>query len=148
MSRPADPGAPSPLGLLVPWTVLVFVEVLAQLAIKLAGERIGAFDFSLAAVSAALRNGWLWVAVGSYCAGFFVWMTILSRSHLSRAFPTSAIVFVAVMLASFVVLNETFSALQWLGAAVIVAGILQLGGEEPAKTPANTPADTPAHRSE
>ncbi|MBS0455876.1 MAG: EamA family transporter [Proteobacteria bacterium] len=144
MNPQAESGAPSPLGLLVPWTLLVFVEVLAQLAIKLAGERLGAFDFSLAAVSAALRNGWLWVAIGSYCAGFFVWMTILSRSNLSRAFPTSAIVFVAVMLASFVVLNETFSALQWLGAAIIVAGILQLGGDEPV----NTPADPPAHRSE
>jgi drug/metabolite transporter (DMT)-like permease len=62
-------------------------------------------------------------------------MLILRHSDLSRAFPTSAIVFVAVMVASWLVLHEPIGAIQLLGAAVIVAGILQLGHDQPVAPP-------------
>jgi drug/metabolite transporter (DMT)-like permease len=113
------------------WIALVCIEVLTQLSLKFAGHATGAFDFSAQAFGLAVRCGWLWIAAASYCAGFLAWMLILQRSNLSRAYPTSAIVFVAMMAASFLVLHEPIGIVRIVGATLIVTGILQLGGKEP-----------------
>jgi len=122
------------------WVALVAIEVLTQLSLKFAGKATGGFDFSAHAFALAIASGWLWLALACYCATFLAWMLILGHSNLSRAFPTSAIVFVAVMLASWLVLHESVGAVQIIGAAVIVAGILYLGSDDPAdaRTPTNT----------
>ncbi len=109
------------------WIALVLVEVITQLALKFAGARIGPFDFSSAAILRAVSCGWLWLALVAYLCGFVAWMLILRRTDLSRAYPASAVVFVAVMLASWLVLHEPIHGLHLLGAGVIVLGILQLG---------------------
>ncbi|MGH8123048.1 MAG: GNAT family N-acetyltransferase [Rudaea sp.] len=112
---------------LIAWACLVGCEVLCQISLKFAGRDTGAFDFSLHDFSAALHSPWLWVAIGTYIGNFFSWMLILRKSHLSAAFPTSAIVFIAVMFASWLVFAESISWHQALGAAVIVFGIVLLG---------------------
>ncbi len=120
------------------WLAMIAAEILTQLALKFAGRQTGQFDFSAHAFALAIASGWLWTAVAGYCAIFLVWMLILRDSDLSRAFPTTAIVFVAVMFASWLVLHEPVSALQLLGAAVIVAGILQLRRDDPENCPKGT----------
>jgi drug/metabolite transporter (DMT)-like permease len=122
------------------WIALVAVEVVTQLALKFAGKATGGFDFSAHAFRLALASGWLWLAIATYCSGFFLWMLILRHSDLSRAFPTSAIVFVAVMLASWLQLHEPIGGVQLVGATIIVAGILQLGrsGAELPPSPTTT----------
>ncbi|MBS0211899.1 MAG: EamA family transporter [Proteobacteria bacterium] len=126
--------------LVAAWVALVGIEVVTQLAFKFAGHATGDFDFSGAAFARAASAPWLWVAVGGYCAGFVSWMLILRHMRLSRAYPTSAIVFVAVMIASLLVLGESIDIVQWIGATIIVAGILQLGRavEATSATPART----------
>lgn len=126
--------------LLLAWIALVAVEVVTQLAFKFSGSHTGAFDFSAHAFALAVTSPWLWVALGGYCAGFVAWMLILRDSDLSRAFPASAIVFVAIMLTSWLVLREPIGALQLIGAVVIVAGILQMGRERPIGPPQAAPA--------
>lgn len=113
--------------LAVAWACLVACEVLCQVALKLAGQATGAFDFSARAFLAAATAPWLWVALGCYVGGFVTWMVILKRSSLSAAFPTSAIVFVAVIVASRVVFHEALTPLHLVGCAVIVGGIVLLG---------------------
>ncbi|MBS0193754.1 MAG: EamA family transporter [Proteobacteria bacterium] len=126
--------------LVAAWVVLVGIEVVTQLAFKFAGHATGDFDFSGAAFARAASAPWLWVAVGGYCAGFLAWMLILRHMRLSRAYPASAIVFVAVMVASLLVLGESIATVQWIGATIIVAGILLLGRavEATSTTPART----------
>ena len=126
------------------WIGLVAVEVATQLAFKFSSARAGAFDFSAQAIARALGSPWLWIALCGYCAGFVAWMIILRESDLSRAFPASAIVFVAVMLASWLVLRESIGAVQMAGAAVIVAGILQLGRSSSVGPPQAAPEADPA----
>ena len=121
--------------LVLAWLALIAVEIVTQLSLKFAGKATGGFDFSAHAFALAVGSGWLWLAVASYCCCFIVWMLILRHSDLSRAFPTSAIVFVAVMFTSWLVLREPIGAMQLLGAAVIVAGILQLGHDQPVAPP-------------
>jgi drug/metabolite transporter (DMT)-like permease len=113
------------------WGVLLVLETLCQISLKLAGRRTGAFDFSAAAFRLALGVPWLWVAIGCYVGAFLAWMTILRESTLSSAFTTSALVFVAVMCASWLVFGEHIGVLQLLGSAIIVGGILLLGADEP-----------------
>lgn len=120
------------------WVAMVAIEVLTQLSLKFAGKATGGFDFSAHAFALAIGSGWLWIALAGYCAIFLVWMLILGQSELSRAFPTTAIVFVAVMLASWLVLHEPIGAVQIIGAAVIVAGILQLGADASVAAPTPT----------
>jgi len=122
------------------WVAMVAIEVLTQLSLKFAGKATGGFDFSAHAFALAIASGWLWLALACYCATFLAWMLILGHSNLSRAFPTTAIVFVAVMLASWLVLHESIGLVQIIGAVVIVAGILQLGSDAPdvARTPTIT----------
>ena len=121
---------------LVAWAALLGFETLCQTSLKLASRQTGAFDFSLAAFRQGLATPWLWVAIGCYVGAFLAWMTILRSSTLSAAFTTSALVFVAVMLSSWLVFGEHIGWLQLLGAAVIVAGILMIGTDaSPVETP-------------
>ena len=112
------------------WSVLLVFETVCQISLKLAGRATGEFDFSAAAFRHALATPWLYVAIGCYVGAFLAWMTILRQSTLSAAFTTSALVFVAVMFSSWIVFGEHIGALQLLGSAIIVAGILMLGTDD------------------
>ena len=113
------------------WLLLLAFETVCQVSLKLAGEQSGAFEFTVSAALNAARSLWLWTAAGCYLGAFLAWMVILRRSSLSSAFPTSAIVFVAVMIASFVIVGEPLSGTKLLGSAIIVCGILMLGTDSP-----------------
>jgi drug/metabolite transporter (DMT)-like permease len=122
--------------ILFAWAALLAFETLCQISLKLAGRATGAFDFSASAFRHGLATPWLWVAIGCYVGAFLAWMTILRKSTLSAAFTTSALVFVAVMLASWLIFGEHIAWLQLLGAAIIVGGILAIGADaDPQEAP-------------
>lgn len=116
-------------GAWVAWLMLLGFETLCQISLKSAGLDNPDFDFSIAAFAHALATPWTWVAIGCYIGAFGVWMTILRKSTLSAAFTTSAIVFVAVMFASWLVFGERIGFWQLVGCAIIVGGILALGAD-------------------
>jgi drug/metabolite transporter (DMT)-like permease len=117
-------------GLWIAWMALLGFETLCQISLKYAGLANTDFDFSPAAFAHAILTPPLWVAIGCYVGAFVAWMTILRKSTLSAAFATSAIVFVAVMFASWWVFGEHIGVLQLVGAAIIVGGILLLGADD------------------
>lgn len=117
-------------GAWVAWLMLLGFETLCQISLKSAGLDNPDFDFTLTAFEQALATPWTWVAIGCYIGAFGVWMTILRKSTLSAAFTTSAIVFVAVMFASWLVFGERIGGWQLLGCAIIVGGILALGADD------------------
>lgn len=114
----------------VAWLMLLGFETLCQISLKSAGLDNPDFNFSLAAFEHALATPWTWVAIGCYIGAFGVWMTILRKSSLSAAFATSAIVFLGVMLASWLVFGERIGFWQLVGCTIIVAGILSLGPDD------------------
>ncbi len=122
--------------LIVAWVLLVAIETLGQVAIKIAGTDDRSFELDRQSILIAVSTPWLWVGLACYLGAFAVWMNILEKSTLSAAFLTSAIVQVTVMLASWAVLNEPMGWVKVLGAAIIVAGILLLGGDAAPATPA------------
>ncbi len=114
----------------IAWSLLLCFETLCQISLKYAGLANADFDFSPRAFAHAAVTPPLWVGIGCYVGAFLVWMTILRRSTLSAAFTTSAIVFVAVMLASWWVFGEHIGTMQLLGSAIIVGGILMLSADD------------------
>ncbi len=117
---------------LTAWIALLVLETLCQISLKSAGRSIGAFGFDADSLRAALDTPWLWLAIACYLGAFLAWMAILDKSPLSSAYPASAIVFVSVMIASRAVFGEAVDWEKVLGSAIIVAGILMLGGERAA----------------
>lgn len=115
--------------LVIAWTVLLAIETLGQVSLKMAGVRVGTFELNGPSIHAALSTPWLWLALACYLGQFAVWMNILEKSTLSAAFPTSAIVFVAIMIASWAVFDDPMGWEKILGSVIIVAGILLLGGD-------------------
>lgn len=119
------------LGTLVLWALLIATESAGQLFTKVAGDQLGPMDFSWQWLADVARNPGILAAIASYLSAFFVWMLILRRSSLSLAFPLSSLVFVAVLLGSWLGLGEHISALHWVGVVVIIGGIALLAeGEE------------------
>ncbi|WIG56648.1 MAG: hypothetical protein OJF61_002436 [Rhodanobacteraceae bacterium] len=137
----ARTGSLSPL--LLAWVALLAVETLGQVSLKFAGTRVGALQPNLHSILAALSTPWLWLGLACYLGQFVLWMRILEKSHLSRAFPTSAIAFVAIMVASWAVFGDPMGWEKILGSAIIVAGILLLGSDAQ-----HTPPVPPRHDAE
>ncbi|MBH3370927.1 EamA family transporter [Pseudomonas carnis] len=119
------------VGTLVLWALLIATESAGQLFTKVAGDQLGPMDFSWQWLADVARNPGILAAIASYLGAFFVWMLILRRSSLSLAFPLSSLVFVAVLLGSWLGLGEHISVLHWVGVVVIIGGIALLAeGDE------------------
>jgi multidrug transporter EmrE-like cation transporter len=119
------------LGTIVLWALLIGFESAGQIATKVGGDQLGQMDFNLKWLMAVAVNPGVWLAIACYIGAFFVWMLILRRSSLSLAFPLSSLVFVGVLLGSWLGLGEQISVLHWVGVAVIMGGIALLAeGEE------------------
>jgi drug/metabolite transporter (DMT)-like permease len=112
------------------WALLLGTESAAQLALKVGGDGLAAMPFGLDWLLAALTNVAVLGAVGCYVGSFLSWMLILRRSSLSLAFPLSSLVFVVVLLGSWLGLGEHISKLHWLGVWVIIGGIALLAEGE------------------
>ena len=64
-----------------------------------------------------------------YAATFVVWMMILQRMDLSRAFPLTGLMYVSVPALAWLVFGEAISPLRMGGIALIVGGVILLGRE-------------------
>jgi multidrug transporter EmrE-like cation transporter len=115
--------------LLLAWLLLLVIETFGQVSLKLAGMHVGTFELDRPSLLAAASTPWLWLGLVCYLGQFVVWMKILEQSRLSSAFPTSAIVFVSIMVASWAVFGDPMGWEKILGSAIIVAGILLLGDD-------------------
>jgi drug/metabolite transporter (DMT)-like permease len=67
-----------------------------------------------------LRNPVILAAVPLYAGSFVAWTIILSRIQLSVAYPTLAILYLIIPVASW----ESVAALHWVGMVLIVLGVL------------------------
>lgn len=100
----------------------------SQLLIKRAMFEVGArvpsprgIDWLAAALSAPL----VWLAVAIQGVGFLVWLVVVSRMKLGVAFATSgAFLYILLAAASWVLYGEKLETAQWVGIALVSAGVL------------------------
>ena len=111
---------------LAPWLVLLVLEAGSQLALKAGTIGLAPPSFAGAWVVDVVSRPMLWLGVFCYIGAFATWMLILARLPLGAAFPASALVFVVVLLGSWLVFHEQIAPLQLVGFALILAGVLLL----------------------
>ena len=70
-----------------------------------------------------------WLVLACLCLGLglLVWLAVLQRLPVGRAYPMLSINFVLVALCARLIFKESACARHWLGISAITAGVLLLG---------------------
>jgi drug/metabolite transporter (DMT)-like permease len=105
------------------WLIFVTLATATQLAFKWAGSELGDQELGLAFLIDALAKPSVWAAIAGYATMFALWINILRRVPLSRAYLITAIVYVPVSLGAWLIFGEQLSLLRAIGIAAIVIGV-------------------------
>lgn len=109
------------------WLMLLsacLLTCLGQIAQKYAVE---GWRGTFPGVWAALRSIWLWLAIACLGLGLLVWLLVLQRMDVGIAYPMLGLNFVLITLAGRYVFKEPVDPQHWLGIALILVGVFQLG---------------------
>lgn len=103
-----------------------------QILLKAAMNKVGKIGGEQIARPASLAirlatDPMLILAAFLYFAGFLLWLVVLSRLELSKAYPILALSYCLVALASWLIFGEHISALRWAGISVICVGVIMVG---------------------
>lgn len=104
----------------------VVINTTGQFVIKTGVNRIGKISFSQSFVPTIFKALTNWIIIsgfGLYFISAVLWITILSRTELSWAFPILSLSYVITVLISPIFLNESFSMQRLIGTLVIIAGV-------------------------
>lgn len=74
-----------------------------------------------------LTSPWLLLGIVFWGAGLASWIVVLEDTPLHIAFPIMSLVFVGMPAASRIFFRERMAPRQWLGAALICAGVAMIG---------------------
>ena len=86
----------------------------------------------VACVTAVLGSGMFWIAIVNMALSFFSLLTALNWANLSFVGPaSSALTFVANIVAARIFLREQVDRRRWIAAAMVCAGILLIGLDPP-----------------
>lgn len=110
----------------------VLLDTLGTTLFKLGANRTSApaVAVSVHALRALWRSLVQWeVALGLavYVVEYVIWISYLSTTQLSLAFPMYSVTIVLVLMVSQWGLREQVSCKRWMGAALIISGVLLLG---------------------
>ncbi len=75
----------------------------------------------------ALLKPWTWLGIVFWAIELVAWTVVLKQVPLSVAFPLMALSYVAIVLASAVILNEQVNIRHAIGALLITAGVACVG---------------------
>lgn len=105
------------------WVLLPLLVTGYQIASKRIADDARGGDW----LASILTHPVLPVLVALEIASFATWMYVLARMQLSEAFPLSAVSYVFVLLASWVLFGESGSVLQVVGSVAILVGVWLIG---------------------
>lgn len=105
------------------WIAIPVCNTMAQILVKIAAEHLAPLSAGFGWLIASVTSPWMLAAIAVEIACFFFWMKVLADIELSKAFPISAISYVAVLAASWLWFQEPISYLQILGSTLILSGV-------------------------
>jgi multidrug transporter EmrE-like cation transporter len=111
------------------WAAFIALDTATQIAFKVASESVEGMSFGLGFLKVALTTPALWVTVLCYIATFIVWMAVLMRMDLNRAFPLTALGYVTVPVLAFIFFGEQLPLERIAGIGLIIAGVVMIGSE-------------------
>ena len=117
---------PPPVGWML-WALFVALATATQIAFKWGGSDLEKVEFGRAWFATLLGSPAVGLAILGYVAMFVLWMVILQRTTLARAFMMTGLVYITVPAAAAVIFGERITWWTGLGIAIIVAGIVVMG---------------------
>ncbi|MDR2014560.1 MAG: EamA family transporter [Azoarcus sp.] len=117
--------------------LLVF-DTFAQVCFKLTALHAAPLTFDLPWLARAFSAPWVYCAILGYACAFVTWIVILRHIPVGPAFAATHLEVVGVVVISVPLFGEVLSWVQYLGAVLIVAGVLCLAYGEPNYPPGST----------
>jgi multidrug transporter EmrE-like cation transporter len=133
MSAAAPLQIPSRLAWRLLFLVLPLLGAGYQIAAKSAAIGLPAGGFSLPWLAALAHSPWAWAMLTFEAASFVTWMSILARIKLSEAFPLSAVSYVLIIAAGWLIFHEPPRRLEAVGGGAILAGVWLIGSNRGAE---------------
>jgi drug/metabolite transporter (DMT)-like permease len=87
------------------------------------GMKEKTFD-SAATIVKAVFSPYILSGFIAYASSTVLWLYILSKMPLSRAYPIQALAYPTVLILSSVLFNESISVTRWVGVCIIILGIV------------------------
>ena len=116
--------------ILLGFLLLMSIDTASQVCIKLAGNRIGPFEFDAVWLARAAAEPLIYLVLLSFGCSFVVYITLLKYAPVGPAYAAAHSHIVGVLLVSFLVFGERLSLMQALGATAILAGVTILAATE------------------
>ena len=113
------------------WILLLLFDTGGQLSLKLGSHAVEGLSLGGPWFDAAVTSGWVWSGLACYGLSFATWLLILQVTPLSMAFPITALVYITVLLVSWMGLGESIQPMRLVGVAVIIFGVYVLGRDTP-----------------
>jgi multidrug transporter EmrE-like cation transporter len=106
--------------------VAVCFSVTGELFLKHGMSQIGPFGLSdlLPKLRQILTHPSILVGFTSIGVGAVFWLAALARVDLSWAYPILAMGYILAMILSGLFLHEAISPVRWLGAVIIIVGVI------------------------
>jgi len=101
--------------------ISIMLSVAAQFALK-AGMTATASAKADAILSRVVVNQWIWLGFAAYGLGALVWLSVLSRWDVSKAYPLVGGGFAVTLVVGYF-LGENVTPTRMIGVAVICVGI-------------------------
>lgn len=117
------------------FVALIAFDTLSQICFKMTAIHAEPFAVDFVWFMRVVTEPWVYGAIVGYIGAFITWMTLLRHAPIGPAFAASHLEIIGVMIISVPVFGEPLNALQLLGAAVIVAGVVCLALGETTDAP-------------
>ena len=108
----------------------IALNVCGHSFLKAGMNRIGAINPSqiITNFTHVVLSPFIVVGLASYVASVALYIVVLSRTDLSYAYPLlMSVGYVLIVLVSFLIFRESFSAYKWAGILLILIGVILVG---------------------
>ena len=114
------------------WIGLPLLSALFQASTKMLAAETRHTPFSWSWLVQDTHSPWAVVVLLSELLSFVLWLNVLTNVPLSKAFPITAVAYIAIELMSWTIFKEPVMPLQIIGSALILAGVwfINIASEE------------------
>ncbi|MDR2684598.1 MAG: EamA family transporter [Prevotellaceae bacterium] len=105
-------------------TVQCLLLASGQVCFKLAVEKITKLQFSWVYLYEILTNWWLLLSGICLASATVLWGYVLKHFEFSVAYPVTAFSYIFGMLAAVFIFHEHVPPMRWIGAALIILGVI------------------------